>query len=394
MLWADQLRGTDGTGVAYDMADGLHIVKAPASASEFSSYANFKTAMDDATREGSFLVGHNRAATKGNCVWKNTHPFTEGHITLMHNGTLWDHDNLDKTREVDSHAICSHMSQFGAEKTLEEIDGAFALIWVDEKELTVNLARNDERPLHLIETGTSWIISSELGLGLWMAERAKMAVLDSFELEKENIYTFSMEDFNTYKKIPVTYRKAGWSNWKGCWPYHGEVETVADNKKNKHNKKKDNVIPLTQIGNSKILPFGSRIKFSPWQEHGKGNLSCIIFDDKQAKNFLLGKVYNEPNVEIRVYDTYKQLQYLSDKVILEGTIVATTIKGSKVSYRLENVGVIAEKGSGLLGTCEFCADDSVPIGVLKKFNGFNLCPLCYVSLHDNPKLAQEVGFVQ
>ena len=99
------------------------------------------------------LLGHCRQATVGaSGSHQNAHPFTHGAVTMMHNGTLTSRTGLLGTGfAVDSEQICHTLSELNEDdeiKTmLEEIDGAFALVWADERDETINIARNDERTL-------------------------------------------------------------------------------------------------------------------------------------------------------------------------------------------------------------------------------------------------------
>jgi hypothetical protein len=100
------------------------------------------------------LFGHNRQATRGTITNDNAHPFAHDHIVGCHNGTLNSMWNLkdNKNFTVDSDNIYYDMSHNGAKKTLEKLNGAFALCWYDDKERTINLVRNEQRPLYYCYT--------------------------------------------------------------------------------------------------------------------------------------------------------------------------------------------------------------------------------------------------
>lgn len=74
------------------------------------------------------VYGHTRAATHGKVSRANAHPFQVNHIVGAHNGTVHNHDALNKkyrrTCAVDSMHIFYHLSE---NKTLDELDawGAF-----------------------------------------------------------------------------------------------------------------------------------------------------------------------------------------------------------------------------------------------------------------------------
>jgi hypothetical protein len=97
------------------------------------------------------LMGHNRWATKGEIIKENAHPFTFGHITGCHNGTLdaFDMKALKEgdTFEVDSKAIFRNIELDGVEPLWKDVAGAMALTWWDSDEGSLNIIRNAQRPL-------------------------------------------------------------------------------------------------------------------------------------------------------------------------------------------------------------------------------------------------------
>jgi hypothetical protein len=135
--------------------------------------------------EMRFVVGHNRWATTGaSDEVKNAHPFQEGDITLVHNGTL-DFDGGLLTpmellgTEVDSHAICHNLDIYDAKAVLEKLEGAFTLIWHDKRDDSLNFARNWERPLAMWipdnPTSTSTIyFASERKMMEWIMSRNRI----------------------------------------------------------------------------------------------------------------------------------------------------------------------------------------------------------------------------
>jgi len=151
-LALDTLRGDDSTGLV--TLSNKFTVKTMKSMLPGDAYVhsadylkNFKT--------GWAQIGHNRAATAGKVNIENAHPFTFGDITLVHNGTLYqDGKSLptyDASLPVDSMQIALALSKFPPNKAgevLSKIDGAFALVWSDRRDGSINMARNSERPLH------------------------------------------------------------------------------------------------------------------------------------------------------------------------------------------------------------------------------------------------------
>lgn len=186
MLYADALRGWDSTGIAaVRMNNTVHAVKdACPPASLFHRHEDHEW-----IHGNQALVGHNRFATKGKTNKENAHPFKEDNITLVHNGTLRYHRTM-KDVEVDSHAITHSIAERGAKETLEMLDGAFALVWFDTKTNLLYAARNDERPLHLLETEDLFVLSSEQGLANWILSRNNQKVKRQQLLTSGLIYAF------------------------------------------------------------------------------------------------------------------------------------------------------------------------------------------------------------
>lgn len=135
-------------------------------------------------------VGHNRAATIGGVSNDTAHPFQVGPITLVHNGTLTSTFPLplsltklrDKDVEVDSHAIAYNLAHHSVDEVIPKLNGAFALVWHDARDDSINIVRNNKRPLHF-------------GLGeanrtlYFMSEGEMLAMLDSrLKLGIKNIY--------------------------------------------------------------------------------------------------------------------------------------------------------------------------------------------------------------
>ena len=183
----DTLRGKDSTGVFFKPHDhkagNAGWLKALGTGFEFTHNEDYRKFEREAY---SIAVGHNRAATMGSVTTENAHPFQVGDITLVHNGTLRGTHSLPLTMhklgiKVDSHAIAHNLAEHDPEEIIPKLRGAFALVWHDGRDNTLNIIRNDERPLHLAECADQKTI-------MFMSEAGMLqAVTDRLDLKMRRI---------------------------------------------------------------------------------------------------------------------------------------------------------------------------------------------------------------
>jgi hypothetical protein len=169
----------------------------------------------EGSKASAGAFGHGRLATRGEISHRNAHPFVEGHITLVHNGTI--NAGLDMKQEceegkqvdVDSHALAIEMSKIGVREALAKVNGAFAIIAHDQKEKCVYFARNKERPLHYLDHNTRLMVMSEFGALTYLGWRetkyqANSLRADLFKEFKENIlYKYDLTKFTLTEEGPI-----------------------------------------------------------------------------------------------------------------------------------------------------------------------------------------------
>lgn len=217
-LIADVLRGFDSTGVIVGDERDFGYYKSAVNAIDFLDMKKAEKLINsNAINRTAFAIGHNRAATVGHVNSMNAHPFHHGPITGVHNGTLRRYSKLDKPNEfgTDSEALYNNISRFPLAECLSNIEGAYALVWYNSEEDTVNLIRNDERPLTLAkvkdEDTVMW--ASEAGMIKWLAERndikiekyfqPKANVLISFDINAKEVSAFSSEAIKVEDRYPA-----------------------------------------------------------------------------------------------------------------------------------------------------------------------------------------------
>lgn len=99
------------------------------------------------------MAGHARAATKGSVKLSNAHPFQVNGITGMHNGTI--HSFVDSVLDrTDSEVLMEKIGTKGVDDALIDAHyGAYAIVYFDHAKRTLNIARNDQRPLFYMRSG-------------------------------------------------------------------------------------------------------------------------------------------------------------------------------------------------------------------------------------------------
>lgn len=195
MLWADQLRGQDGGGVFwYDNKIGKYDLVKDKNLNVVlnnNDFTHAKAWFEDMP----FMVGHNRAATRGSVTSDNNHPFDEGNVVLVHNGTMTHiPKEFDDGTKVDSHAIAKMLHKASPQIFMKKSLGAYALVWFDKVSRNLNLLRNKERPLSLVYFEDFVLISSEPGLGVWAGSRYGFPVVKVEDVKPLHLYEFSPFD--------------------------------------------------------------------------------------------------------------------------------------------------------------------------------------------------------
>lgn len=187
LMFANQLRGRDAAGVF-----GIHknkpkfcdYAKMVGSADYFLEWGLAKTRFLKRAEHFKFMVAHNRAATIGDKDNEAAaHPHRAGAITLVHNGTLRQYP---KVREcISDSQVVAHLLDGEPDftKVSPEFRGAWAFVWHDDRDNSLNFARNSERPLHFLRTKDDAVVfTSEERLAEWVLDRNHKDVVEKWEL--------------------------------------------------------------------------------------------------------------------------------------------------------------------------------------------------------------------
>ena len=217
MLVFDQVRGFDSTGICFvrlahpavssqTALPGVEILKDLGAAQnlwEYDTDNKFgrRGVLNAAVK---VLIGHNRAATIGKVTVDNAHPFNFGDVYGAHNGSLTVWKDLEGYTEldVDSKGIFNTIDLKGIDHTWKSFCGAAALTYWDDDDMTLNLVRNDERPLVTAwsDDGKTMFWASEAWMILAAASRNNIKL----KYEGENKVACKSLPTDTLHKFKVT----------------------------------------------------------------------------------------------------------------------------------------------------------------------------------------------
>ena len=248
-----QLRGRDSTGLAIlpsTLDQPIKIFKelggVEALVMQNKDAFDQRTWLLNPTINGRCFIGHHRHATSGSVDKESAHPFDLDNIVGCHNGTLLDYSIADLPSYskdlIDSQVI---LKEIDTGKTLEEIieyvKGAWALVWWNKSEQTLNMCRNDERGLHVAMTvdnrtlfwaSESWMLDVALRRAGFNPDKFK--ILDTTphkHLIWERNSKYKIELVDSLKAKAKEGIIGDWGEW-GEW---NTPRTVVEEERNKSN---------------------------------------------------------------------------------------------------------------------------------------------------------------
>lgn len=197
MLILDAVRGEDSTGIAVigKAMGNVKIAKQVGDPFQLFDHKSFDKAFTGVQKA---IIGHNRYATTGSINRQNAHPFENASVVGVHNGTLKSKWRLADAKDyvVDSENIYHHIDKYGLKDALQFMEGAWALVWWDKENGSINFLRNKERPLYmawskdvkvLYWASEPWMLYASLG-------RHNLDHQDIFQLDEDIHYSIQIDD--------------------------------------------------------------------------------------------------------------------------------------------------------------------------------------------------------
>jgi predicted glutamine amidotransferase len=163
LMYSSALRGTDATGFALVDTDNLmfHIKKLPVNAIDFSKLGDYVSVENYLQFTNIGILGHVRAGTTGGNSYRTAHPFVFGDIVGVHNGTLTGWQLLSQKAASDSEAFYTALSELSSSEYtgfLGKITGAYTFVWYNRATNKYYIARNDQRPLNVMQVDNANIV--------------------------------------------------------------------------------------------------------------------------------------------------------------------------------------------------------------------------------------------
>ena len=179
-LYALQHRGQESAGIAASDGERILIYK------DMGLVSQVFTETDLASLTGDLAIGHCRYSTTGSSTWVNAQPTLRptkyGTLALAHNGNLTNTGDLaemvqklegDNTKSgrgaTTDTEIMTALIGLQDEKNVEasaiavlpKLEGAFSLVFMDEKTLYAARDRHGVRPLVIGKLERGWVVASE-----------------------------------------------------------------------------------------------------------------------------------------------------------------------------------------------------------------------------------------
>lgn len=309
LLTIDIVRGRDSTGVIkVNTAGKTEYLKLAMNAAAYLENSQCQKFIDRGWNR--LLIGHNRAATKGAVNHLNAHPFHFGDIVGVHNGTLTAQYQLDDyDTDVDSERLYHHLATHGLQDTVNKMTGAWALVWYNIKDKTLNMYRNSQRPLHyaFTEDKKSIVFASEWGQLIWMEDKHKLTLDDIQELPVNQHMKIDMSKTNQVLSVGTSEVKPS-------------PQPLTPRQTNQSHSRKNTATGSTGTGRTdKPVPYiadlfarGERVEFTPMK---------VMTNDYQ-QSFLYGITADEYGVPVKAYTQQRPelANYAGKKITLSGII--------------------------------------------------------------------------
>lgn len=273
LIVMDTVRGFDSTGAFTVNKDGGKpgFLKKVCTGGEFVLSKEYDKYVNNVNAWAT--IAHNRAATIGNVDLATAHPFQEGPITLVHNGTLNTTGNLPKSQyqlgaNNDSHTIAHNLALTkDYASIIEKLNGAFTLVWHDKRDGNLRVIRNSQRPMHFAaaKNHQTLFLSSDINILKAAMEQSRVEVGKYAKLQPGTLLTF--EPGTVIPKIEEVSLGKGYSGGGGYYVVNSSKGAASSGgyKERAASKTPDECRTTVKIlGKNRELPTALRDMVTEW----------------------------------------------------------------------------------------------------------------------------------
>jgi hypothetical protein len=228
LLFVDQLRGMDSTGVYAVRYKPYHTIQNPpppvcwvkkaCDANVFLEEDVFQNDILHKWQQFKYVVGHNRYATSNRTQITNAaaHPYAKDHIVLVHNGTLHNKFEIDgkldpkKDYVTDSESLTHLIAKMEIEPALNETVGDYSLVYTDTRNHSLNFIRNPNRPMYIatLKSGKGFVFASEKHFIIMATARHGLELGTIYTPKPYQLVSIFMEDFkHEIKQLNIKEKK-------------------------------------------------------------------------------------------------------------------------------------------------------------------------------------------
>jgi amidophosphoribosyltransferase len=312
---------------------------------------------------GNMAVGHTRYSTTGSSHLRNAQPLTvdcaRGQIAIAHNGNLTNAAQLREELEsrgsifqttVDSEIILHLMAQpnFNGSgnhliHTLQQIEGAYSLVIMTEKELIGVRDPHGFRPLCIGKIDDAWVLASETcALDLIHAKFVR-------DVEPGEVVIINKDGLTSIQAFPEHQRRAF------CifeYVYFARPDSTISNRNvykvrvemgrqlaSEFPIDADLVVPVPDSGNCAALGYSLE--------------SDIPFEMAFVRNHYVGRSFLQPSQLIRDFDVRVKLNLIGELVKGKRVIVVddSIVRGTTCKTRVNNLKEAGAKEVHVLVSC-------------------------------------------